>query len=102
MRLGRDLQMSINLLAKLSNSPRSTTELAAELGTSYDNVQRLASRLRKRGLCSGIRGWNGGWVKARDVKLADLISLNPHNDPINGKAADIQQQLESALNSIWI
>ena len=102
MRLDKELQLAINILAKLSSNPKSSAELAGELGASVVQVQKVSCKLCRLNLCGSLRGFGGGFYKERHVNALEVVHAMQLQRKAVGRSAEVQDQLEFALENIWI
>ena len=102
MRIQKELQLAINLISKLNDTPKSCADLSKELNASLDSVQKIACRLRRAELCSALRGFGGGLFKRRSVRASEIVNAIQKQSQAHGHAAEVQDQLKFLLNNIWL
>jgi DNA-binding IscR family transcriptional regulator len=102
MRLDKELQLAINILAKLTNNPKSSKDLATELGSSSGHIQKVAGKLCSTDLCGSLKGFGGGFYRKRHVNALEVVQAMQLQREATGKASDVQDQLRFVLENIWI
>jgi DNA-binding IscR family transcriptional regulator len=102
MRLDKELQLAINIMARLNNNPISSKDLSTELNSSPEHVQKIACKLCKAELCASLRGFGGGFFKKRHVNALEIVKAMQLQREAQGRANDVQMQLQFVLENIWI
>lgn len=110
MRLGTKGRFAVNAMIDVAMradlGPVSLTDIAARQQISLSYLEQLFSKLRLRGLVTGIRGPGGGYTLGRridGITVADIICAvedAPAEDkqPVGTPAQELTQDLWDAMN----
>lgn len=73
-RLNKDIEVAVNLISKLGDTPKRVEDLCVELNTTKHFLERVAGKLRRQGLLVAVKGPGGG-VKATEAEYVTLLSI---------------------------